>query len=327
MQNNKSDIIIREGHESDLPEIIRLMKSSLGEELMPKSENFFKWKHLQNPFGASEILLALHKERIVGLRTFMYWRWEKNSEGIRAVRAVDTATAKDFQGKGIFRDLTLRAADICKDKGVSMVFNTPNPISKQGYLKMGWHEAGRMPFFAGPGSIFPKRAGNQDQIELLKDFDIATNLAAFPKDWKHQVDIPYYHTPISFSYIHWRYSDCPVATYGMMGEPDIFGIIFRMKPWRGFLELRICESWILPGRGNEKRFHAAYRHIIKKLRPILVTSAPSAFLHGAGKPSHFLLGPFRKGPMVTIRPLSMENLKEFDNFNAWRPSIGTLELF
>jgi GNAT superfamily N-acetyltransferase len=327
MQNNKADIVIREGNEADLPEIIRLMKSSLGEELMPKSEDFFKWKHLHNPFGSSEILLAIHNDKIVGLRTFMYWRWEKKESAIRAVRAVDTATAKDYQGKGIFRNLTLRAAEICKEKGVAMVFNTPNPISKQGYLKMGWREAGRMPFFAGPGSFFPKRAGKGSGIRIPEDFDMDQCLALFPKNWEYDQDVPWYHTPLNYSFIRWRYLTCPVATYGMMGDPDRFGIIFRLKPLKGFVELRICESWVYPGKSNEKGFHSAYRQIISMIRPVLVTSAPSPFLGRKGKPAASLLGPFRKGPVVTIRPLSMENLEEFDNFNSWRPSIGSLELF
>lgn len=321
------EFIIREGLRSDIPEIIELMRSSLGEKLMPKSEAFFKWKHLQNPFGPSEILLAVHEERIVGLRTFMYWQWEKNQESISAVRAVDTATAADFQGKGIFKTLTLRAVEVCKTKGVSIVFNTPNPVSKQGYLKMGWQEAGRMPFYVAPGSLFPRRFQSGLQGRIDDNFAVRNCLSAFTKGWQLRLNATCYHTPVSTSYIQWRYADCPVAAYGMMGEPDKFGIIFRIKNLKGFIELRICECWCLPGGRNLKLFRQSYQHILKNLRPLMVTAAPSVQLGFSEKPSSLMLGPFRKGPMVTVRSLAMENLKEFDNFQSWRPSIGSLELF
>ena len=88
-------------HSEDLSAIIELMKGSLGEGLIPKSEAYFIWKHLKNPFGHSKILLAKEDGKIVGLRAFMKWQWEIQSTTITAVRAVDTATDSAFQGKGI----------------------------------------------------------------------------------------------------------------------------------------------------------------------------------------------------------------------------------
>jgi hypothetical protein len=38
--------------------MIGLLKKSLGEGLIPKSEALWNWKHEQNPFGASFVLLA-----------------------------------------------------------------------------------------------------------------------------------------------------------------------------------------------------------------------------------------------------------------------------
>jgi hypothetical protein len=76
-------------HSDDLPEIIELMKGSLGEGLIPKSEAYFIWKHIKNPFGKSKILLAKEYGKIVGLRAFMKWQWESQTSTITAVRAVD----------------------------------------------------------------------------------------------------------------------------------------------------------------------------------------------------------------------------------------------
>ena len=144
---------ISEAVTGDLPQMISLLKASLGEKLMPKSEAFFLWKHEKNPFGRSKILVAKENDSIIGLRAFMHWKWVSQQEIVSAVRAVDTATDPAWQGKGIFKKLTLQAVEECKNEGVDMVFNSPNPVSMQGYLKMGWEIAGRMPVYLGAGSI------------------------------------------------------------------------------------------------------------------------------------------------------------------------------
>ena len=43
------------------------------------------------------------------------------------------------------RSSTLAAIDELRAESVAFVFNTPNDKSRPGYLKMGWHEVGRVP--------------------------------------------------------------------------------------------------------------------------------------------------------------------------------------
>jgi hypothetical protein len=100
-----------EATSSDIPEIITVLKSSLGEGLLPKSAEYFIWKHIHNPFGGSKILLAKENNQIIGVRAFMYWNWVCGNDVIKTVRAVDTATLPTHQGKGIFKKLTLQAVD------------------------------------------------------------------------------------------------------------------------------------------------------------------------------------------------------------------------
>ena len=61
---------------------------------------FFRWKHLENPFGRSFMLVAEADGRIVGLRAFMRWEFVAGDGAFRAVRAVDTATHPDYPGAG-----------------------------------------------------------------------------------------------------------------------------------------------------------------------------------------------------------------------------------
>jgi len=97
---------VREATPDDIPAIVSLLKVSLGESLMPKSEAFWRWKHVDNPFGKSPVLLACKGDMLIGVRAFMRWEWKRESIIYKSVRAVDTATHPEYYGNGIFKKLT-----------------------------------------------------------------------------------------------------------------------------------------------------------------------------------------------------------------------------
>ena len=144
---------IREATPADRPAIIELCRASLGWGDDPRFEQLFSWKHDQNAFGPSYMWVATDGGKIVGLRAFMRWEFVRGGEVLHAVRAVDTATHPDYQGKGLFTAMTMHGLDVIKDDGIDFVFNTPNDKSRPGYLKMGWQEVGKLPVairVAGP---------------------------------------------------------------------------------------------------------------------------------------------------------------------------------
>jgi len=197
--------------------MIGLLKKSLGEGLIPKSEALWNWKHEQNPFGHSFVLLAEENNMLIGLRAFMQWQWKWKGVVYKAIRAVDTATHPDHQGKGIFKKLTLQQIELCKQQGIHFVFNTPNEQSRPGYLKMGWVQQGKMPlklkvtnlpalafalaFKKGKTSVTaddptPPQTWDPALYQLLEQY------APPPADQLTTVQ--------SGSYIRWRYADNPL---------------------------------------------------------------------------------------------------------------------
>src|SRR5262245_52952288 len=138
-----ADVQIRRASGDDLPMVLELARSALG--WTDPDTSFLEWKHLENPFGESPMWVAEIDGRVVGFRGFVRWELQTpDGRMLRAVRAVDTATAPDVQGRGIFTRLTLGALDELRGEGVDLVFNTPNDKSLPGYVKMGWHEVGRL---------------------------------------------------------------------------------------------------------------------------------------------------------------------------------------
>ena len=145
MSRVAAGVDVRPYRDADEQAVLGLLNDALGGgPAGTRPAEFFRWKHLENPFGRSFMLVAEADGRIVGLRAFMRWEFVAGDRRFRAVRAVDTATHPDHQGKGIFSRLTLEALDSLRDQA-DFVFNTPNEKSLPGYLKMGWSVVGRVP--------------------------------------------------------------------------------------------------------------------------------------------------------------------------------------
>ena len=179
-------------YSSDVPEIVALLRTSLSNN--HTAENFI-WKHYDNPFGKSYGLLAWDKQKIVGVRMFMFWEFRKANKILRAIRPVDTITHPEHRGKGIFKKLTLQGLEDCRGD-YDFVFNTPNTKSFPGYIKMGWDKYDKDLFFKIALTLNLKKKGS---IQLLthKEVDLE-NL-----DFSSQ----YYRTNFSNNYVRWRYKD------------------------------------------------------------------------------------------------------------------------
>lgn len=310
----------------DLPEIIEVLKRSLGEGLLPKSVEYFIWKHHKNPFGESQVILAREEGKIIGVRAFMKWNWACDGNTITTVRAVDTATDPAHQGKGIFKKLTMQAVHECTEAGLPFVFNSPNTMSMPGYLKMGWIENGRLPLFVGFGSIFHRLYRKGLEETLVSQYNIAEALDRLPVNWQHQQVGNVYHTPLSKAYLEWRYRDCPVVRYGAVVEPGKYGFVFRLKKWKWTLECRICEVWMEAGC-QEIEINMALKKMLGSIRPMLVTCAASQAYQSRNNRPFGMIGPIAKGPIITLRTLAQTDLDSFHHFARWMPSLGSIELF
>jgi GNAT superfamily N-acetyltransferase len=329
---------IRAAEKEDIPAIVELLKISLGESLMPKSETYWRWKHVDNPFGASDVLLAFEDKQLVGVRAFMLWSWQRGDERIRAVRAVDTATHPDFQGKGIFSKLTMALLKEYQSSDRSLVFNTPNDKSLPGYLKMGWELAGQLPIriqIRRPVSVVMAmlKKGKDDGRDDNKAIGGPTGLAFLDHaglpgllERSRQFHAGSFHTPHTVDSLRWRYKEVPVAQYGAVAEEGqgLNGLfIYRLKHSRMGLELRVTDCFVdavdvLPLM-KRKLAERAREHGADYISE---TGVGNSFITTG------LLSLKRNiGPMVTVRNISMKDMAAFKGLSHWHASVGDLELF
>ena len=303
-------------------QIVELLKITLGESLTKKTAEFWNWKHNENPFGTSKIILAFDGGLLIGVRAFMCWEFTNKQATIKCVRAVDTAVHPNYQGKGIFLKLTNAALEDCKKDGVHIVFNTPNKISKIGYLKLGWVEIGKLPIRLSFPLKIPRIYNKQLISELLADYEINSTDEL---DFNTFCNI--FSTPLSSNFLNWRYVNCPISKYYNISKTDKYSIIFRIKKVKSFFEMRLCEVLINKGDSCSNEAVLNVIKIIKIIRPAYISCAKSDSIPSSFFSKLFFLPILKVGPIVTVKNVNYQSFESFKNFEIWQPTIGCLELF
>lgn len=321
------DLVVRRTSDADLPAILALLADSLGWHRDDRHERLFRWKHHDNPFGPSPTWAAFAGERLVALRVLMRWEFtDPDGRVVRAVRAVDTATAADFRGRGLFRTLTLAAVEELTREGVDLVFNTPNDQSRPGYLKMGWREVGRLPVRARPaGPVAAARLvrarvpaelwsqpapGGEEAAEVLaEDRAIEELLAARPRPSGLA-------TRLDAEVLRWRYGT-PLLGYRAVvapGGPARGLAIFRCRR-RGPVTEAAVGLLVVPG--DDRRTH-------RRLRRQILTASGAQVAVTIGGPGGRGWWPLPgAGPLLVARRLRTDPPSP----GGWSLTLGDIELF
>jgi GNAT superfamily N-acetyltransferase len=312
MQNR----LFRKAVEEDREAIVALLKASLGETSSPKSIAYWNWKHEQNPFGKSEVMISEEDGTLSGIRAMMPWTWQAGHQQFKAYRAVDTATHPDFQGKGIFSKLTRTMLEHLKTIGSEFIFNTPNSQSLPGYLKMGWQEWGRIKVLIIPFIFIRCYKWNEPHQQSG-----IVQLESLCNQWN---DMQSQHgklfTPKSPAYLQWRYLDNPVIKYHCYADSELF-VAVHFKKHKRFTELRISELITAQNHSKVKsRLFGFLKELSKHNKVHFITLSEEAS-HNFRLPGLAL----QFGPLLTIRKLS--DREEIPEMLQWSPALGDLELF
>ena len=312
---------VREATELDIKEILEVLKASLGEISSKKTEEVWRYKHIDNPFGKSLVLVALDEGKIVGVRAFMSWRWQIGEKVFSAFRAVDTATHPDYQGKGIFKKLTLAALDIAKNRGDHFVFNTPNSQSKPGYYKMGWEEVSKLQIQLWPvNPFFSLRSKYQRRRKILKNSS-KLSLEELLINYNSQQIKKGLFTNKDIAYLNWRYEKNPLQEYIIISKDDYY-IAAYIKSRGRIKEFRVSEKICKNVAGNKKA-NQIIKHFARKYGAHLISCQSDSYSLS------FFKCRLKLGPTLTIKSINLgkEEAKFLKDIDNWTYSIGDLELF
>lgn len=312
------NIEIRPYQDSDIEPVLDTMRAALGEPPgLGRTPALFSWKHLDNPFGKSLMLVATSDGQIAGFRAFMRWEMKTPAgETVRCVRAVDTATHPDFQRRGIFKRLTLAGIDLATEDGVHMIFNTPNEKSGAGYLKMGWVSVGPIGIMVRPGIGLASAKADWKQVPELNP-TAAIDRGAL--DGFDRVTARGLRTPRTGDYLRWRFEAHPTGTYAIAGD-RAGAAVGRLNKRNDRRELVLSE---LVGASPTK----AARSLIKQLRPAYTAGWFSQASPERAQAMKTGLFPVPKVSALTLvaRPLGDLPIDVADPAN-WHLSLGDLEL-
>jgi GNAT superfamily N-acetyltransferase len=333
---------IRPYVDADEPGVLGLLDDALGGgPTGRRTAELFRWKHVQNPFGRSMMLVAEADDRIVGLRAFMRWRFRSGARDVSAVRAVDTATHPDHQGRGIFSSLTREALDIL-EADTDLVFNTPNDKSLPGYLKLGWVEVGTVPSSVRVQRLFafargvrtvrsmgrPSRRAPlvraEKAADALRDEEAVGELLRDASAFE-----PRLHTAVDLAFLRWRYADAPLLDYRAIGESSggrLRGLVFfRLRPRGELWELAVADVITAPGdRACARRLLRAVVQACPADHSMTLVPAGS-WLRSASSRAGFL--PSRRGVLLTTRPFRPDVIPDPRSLDSWALTLGTLEVF
>ncbi len=324
-----SELELRRARDDDRDAILDLLRRSLGREVDDRYQALFEWKHVENAFGPSPAWVACDGARLAGYRALMRWEFSGGDRVLHTVRAVDTATDPDYQGRGIFTRLTLHAIDELAQEGVDFVFNTPNDQSRPGYLKMGWEVVGRLPTLVRPtgwrslGRIAqarvpaerwstPSRAGEDARAVLADSAGLDALLARLPRPRGDAV-----RTNVSAGQLRWRYGT-PLLGYRAIVAPG--GVadglaIFRVRARGAAKEVALSAVLVPDGE----------RRTASRLVRAAARAADADYLLAIGRervgPGGLVRLP-RVGPLLTWRAVTASAPPP-----AWDLTLGDIELF
>lgn len=304
---------IRPFENADLATVLELMRESLGENaVLQRTPELFAWKHLDNPFGRSLMLVAEDHEGIVGFRAFMRWELATPAGGLlRCVRPVDTATHPRARRQGVFRQLTEAAVERAREAGVHLIFNTPNPQSGAGYLKMGWQEVGVIGAMVRPLRRFLAKSDRPPTVEGSLEWGEREPTDREPLGLR---------TPRTVEYLKWRFGMHPTARYHVLQGADGSVAVLRGNTRANRAELVVSDLFGSSAAGAlrlvARRTDAAY----------LVGWASS---HTPERSSLLRAGlmpiPGVKGLRLYARPLSPLEVPA-TNLGTWDLILSDLEL-
>ncbi len=321
-------IHVRMYRDEDLPAVLELLRASLGESpLLQRTPQLFRWKHIDNPFGRSVILVAEVNDTIVGLRAFMRWQLDHGGHLIECGRAVDTATHPGYLRRGIFKRLTMEALEVAHEVGLQLIFNTPNEQSRPGYLKMGWSDVGPIRVLIRP---HPTRLLHARRESFPNLDELAPPATPIDSDWRPADDPAYGHsdaesartglrTPRSSPYLKWRFAAHPKARYGAVVSASGTAVV-RPNLRNGRAELIISDAL---GANPTEAVRAAVRG--SKADYDVAAFPPGSPGRRAAQRAGMISVPGVAALRLVARPIDALDIDLF-NPESWRLALSDVEL-
>ena len=309
----------------------------------PDRQALFLWKHFENPFGPSHVLVVENVEgKVLGTVALMPWRLTYRNEGLACVRTVDMVTHPAYQRMGVASSFWMAAFEHLKRAKVALAFHTPNRRSVSFSRKGGRPVWTLQPRFTilNPFRVLPAalrystgRTSERDPAGVFRTPALAVSellerRSAVDELLAHDArrSAGQLRTDYSAVYLAWRYASHPSLRYYALSVESAAGLdgcaIFRVDFWKGLRRIVLQDVFL---RRCEGAIAVALR---RQLRRQL--DADLVHYHGSRKcPSELLLAqpsfPTPKRMNFTVGVYRRELSDEAVQPMNWSLSLGDLQ--
>lgn len=232
-------------------------------ERSAKSLDWYRWKHLEGPWGPSTGWAVRDGSSIIGVRLFVPWLVMTNGDPRPALRAMDGAVRPEGRRMGLFSKLVRLGLDdvVAGTVAADVVYSTSVPASRDAYKKLGW-------------SVF-----DVDHLVTPTRWSTAkTELHRWPDLPALQLPPPTTESGVQTLWTHdsvrWRLdprSGHEYRTYSLVNASDSNGIVVRRTALRGMPALAVGLAW-----GNEREQAELLRSVARRERcPVAIMCASS----------------------------------------------------
>lgn len=196
--------------------------------------DWYRWKHLEGPWGPSRGWVALDAGEVVGTRLFVPWRLRSPAGEHACSRAMDGAVVPRARRRGIFSSLVRLETEVLAARPEwHCVYSTSVPSSREAYRALGWTILPRVRasyLFVGP------RRSDRGLV-----LDAGLDDVVLPRSTVHGLS-----TAWTASALRWRTDPRGGHAYQVAlleHGPDQAGLCFRTTRVRGVRLLVPLLSW------------------------------------------------------------------------------------
>lgn len=128
----------RRARKEDLPRIAEFRKGYFPYDSANRSyePEYYEWKCYENPILPGEMWLAEDGDTLVAIKNITPKRMKVLGTMVNGAEMGDSFTHPDYQRRGIFTNLSKAARESALNRGISLIYNTPNKkASLPGYIK------------------------------------------------------------------------------------------------------------------------------------------------------------------------------------------------
>ena len=155
---------------------------------------YLEWKHERNPYLQPPLLyLALHGQKVVGMRSMFGVRWEFGipAKRMSGICPDDLVIVPEHRNRGLITKMMKSAFEDLEKRGYPYVFSlSAGKITRLGSLAMGWRSAGSMQ----PRHWHSRRA---EYFQRIRNIARETRFI-----WRYADKLPYRHWGMSQESLH-----------------------------------------------------------------------------------------------------------------------------